>query len=102
MSVSAGTTNEAQAMMRTYEYHGYTLSVTVESDNTWSTSGAARRVGYVAIVSILRAGSTVAVFSPLRFGESGGRPFATEADAIMGGHSAARKIVDDLFSSEVG
>jgi hypothetical protein len=37
------------------------------------------------------------VYSPLRFGEARGRPFATEADALMGGYSAACKIVDDLF-----
>jgi len=42
----------------------------------------------------------MAVFSPLRFGEAGGHPFASEADALMGGYSAARRIVDDLFSDE--
>jgi hypothetical protein len=42
----------------------------------------------------------MAVFSPLRFGEAGGHPFATEADALMDGYSAARRIVDDLFSGE--
>jgi hypothetical protein len=39
----------------------------------------------------------MAVFSPLRFGGVGGHPFATKADALMGGHSAARRIVDDLL-----
>jgi hypothetical protein len=57
-------------------------------------------VGYVAIVKIFQAGNAMAVFSPLRFGESGGHPFATEADALMGGYSAARRIVDDLFNHE--
>jgi hypothetical protein len=38
----------------------------------------------------------MAEFSPLRFGEAGGHPFVTEADALMGGYSAARRIVDDL------
>jgi hypothetical protein len=86
---------------RTYEYHGYTLVVDVESDFSWRpNAGAAARAGYVAIVRILQAGNAVAVFSPLRFGEVGGRPFATEADALMGGYSAARRIVDDLFSHE--
>jgi len=86
-------------MARTYEYHGYTLEVTVESDFAWPQAGAkASRVGFVAIVRIFQAGTAVAVFSPLRFGEAGGRPFATEADAMMAGYSAARRIVDDLFS----
>ena len=84
-------------MTRTYEYHGYTLVVAVESDLSGRLAGGtAARVGYVAIVRIFRAGAAMAVFSPLRFGEAGGHPFATEADALMGGYSAARRIIDDL------
>jgi hypothetical protein len=51
-------------------------------------------------VKIFRAENAVAIFSPLRFGEAGGRPFKTEAEALMGGHSAAQRIVDDLFDRE--
>jgi hypothetical protein len=88
-------------MTRTYEYHGYTLVVAVESDLSWrQAGGTAARVGYVAIVRIFQAGNAMAVFSPLRFGEAGGHPFATEADALMAGYSAAQRIVDDLFSDE--
>jgi hypothetical protein len=86
-------------MNRTYEYHGYVLSVTVESTYRWSGHATPARVGDRVVVAILRGGTAVAVFSPLRFGESGSRPFATEADAIMGGYTAARKIVDDFFES---
>jgi hypothetical protein len=90
-----------QAMTRTYEYHGYTLVVAVESDiNSQLGGDAAACVGYVAIVRIFQAENAVAMFSPLRFGEAGGLPFVTEADALMGGYSAARRIVDDLFSQE--
>lgn len=87
-------------MTRTYEYHGYTIVVAVESDFSSQLGGAAARGGYVAIVRIFQADNAVAMFSPLRFGEAGGLPFVTEADALMGGHSAARRIVDDLFSHE--
>jgi hypothetical protein len=88
-------------MTRTYEYQGYTLVVAVESDSSWrQADGTAARVGYVAIVRIFRASAALAVFSPLRFGESGGHPFATEADVLMAGYNAARRIVDDLFSPE--
>jgi hypothetical protein len=88
-------------MTRTYEYHGYTLVVAVESDSSWrKAGGTAARVGYVAIVRIFQSGAAMAVFSPLRFGEADGRPFATEADALMDGYSAAQRIVDDLFSHE--
>jgi hypothetical protein len=88
-------------MTRTYEYHGYTLVVAVESGLSWGKAGRTpARLGYVAIVRVFQAGNSIAVFSPLRFGETGGNPFATEADALMGGYSAARRIVDDLFSRE--
>jgi hypothetical protein len=88
-------------MTRTYDYHGFTLEVGVESDFSWPRHASpARRAGFVATVRILRAGTAVALFSPLRFGSTGGRPFDTEADAIMGGYGAARKIVDDLFSQQ--
>ena len=86
-------------MTRTYEYHGYTLVVAVESDLSWrQAGGTAARVGYVAIVRIFQAGATLAVFSPLRFGEARGHLFATEAEALMGGYSAARRMVDDLLT----
>ncbi|MGF6575036.1 hypothetical protein ABH945_007165 [Paraburkholderia sp. GAS333] len=86
-------------MNRTYEYEGFTIQVGVESDFSWQQSPApARRTGFVATVRVFQAGHAVALFSPLRFGDTGGRPFTTEADALMGGYSAARKIVDDIFS----
>jgi hypothetical protein len=88
-------------MMRTYAYHGFTLQIAVESDFSFPpVKRSAARPGYVAVVRVFQAGNAVAIFSPLRFGEAGGRPFDTEADALMGGHSAARRIVDDLFGHE--
>jgi hypothetical protein len=88
-------------MMRTYEYQGFTLQVAVESDITFrSIKPTTARPGYVAIVKLFKGGNAVAVFSPLRFGEAGGRPFDTEVNALMGGYSAARRIVDDLFGHE--
>jgi hypothetical protein len=88
-------------MMRTYEYQGFTLQVSVESSLSFQPiKRPAARSGYVAVVRVFQAGNAVAMFSPLRFGEAGGRPFDTEVDALMGGYSAARKIVDDLFGND--
>jgi hypothetical protein len=88
-------------MTRTYEYHGYTLVVAVDSDSSWrQAGGTVARVGYAARIEIFQTGNAKAVFSPLRFGETRGHPFATEADALVGGYIAARRIVDDLFSHE--
>ncbi|CAG9227386.1 conserved hypothetical protein [Paraburkholderia tropica] len=85
-------------MLRNYEYQGYTFEVSVESDvMIGAVRHAPERAGYVAVVTISWRGQVVSVFSPLRFGEGGGRPFASDVDALMGGYSAARKIVDDFF-----
>ncbi|HTR08879.1 MAG TPA: hypothetical protein VMJ11_19955 [Paraburkholderia sp.] len=85
-------------MTRSYDYEGFTLEISVESDISIGLKKLEpARAGYVAVVRIFQAATTVAVFAPLRFGEVGGRPFTTESDALMGGYSAARKIVDDLF-----
>jgi hypothetical protein len=87
-------------MSRTYHYQGFDVEVIVEADFTWKGGRTAMGdVGYVAVVRICKAGAAVAVFSPLRFGESQGKPFLSEADALMGGYSAGRRIVDDLFHS---
>ena len=85
-------------MTRSYDYEGFTLKISVESDiRIGPDRREPTRPGYVAIVRIFQAANAVAVFSPVRFGEAYGRPFETEADALMGGYSAARKLVDDLF-----
>lgn len=85
-------------MTRTYEYEGFTLEIAVEADFAVGAKRLAqRRPGFIAIVSIFPASSPISTLSPIRLGEAGGRPFATEADALMGGYSAARKLVDDVF-----
>jgi hypothetical protein len=85
-------------MTRSYDYEGFTLEISVESDVCIGPNRREpKRSRYVAVVRIFHKADTVAVFSPLRFGEARGRPFASEADALMGGYSAACKIVDDLF-----
>ncbi|SAK79562.1 hypothetical protein AWB76_05344 [Caballeronia temeraria] len=84
----------------TYQYQGFDIEVSVEAGVNWRGGRAAsEEVGYVAVVRICKAGSAVAIFSPLRFGEAQGKPFPSEADALMGGYSAGRRIVDDLFDS---
>jgi hypothetical protein len=84
----------------TYQYQGFDIEVAVEADFNWRGGRTATgEVGYVAVLRICKAGAAVAVFSPLRFGESRGKPFLSEADALMGGYSAGRRIVDDLFHS---
>lgn len=90
-------------MLRSYEYGGYTVELVVEADfRVGSDKHLQTKPGYIAIVRIFRSGSPIATFSPLRFVDTRGRPFKTEADALLGGYSAARNIVDDLFSVREG
>lgn len=87
-------------MSRTYHYHGFDIEVAVETDLSWKARpSATTSMGFVAVVRICKAGASVAVFSPLRFGESRGKPFFSEADALMSGFSAGQRIIDDLFTS---
>jgi len=84
-------------MQRTYEYKGFTLDVRVEADFVMPTSHRrSMSVGYVALVKIVRGDAPLAAFSPLRLGDNAGQAFGSEGEALMGGYSAARKIVDDL------
>jgi hypothetical protein len=87
-------------MIHAYQYHGFDIAVAVEIDFSWKGGrGVPASVGYVAIVTISRTGAAVAVFSPLRLGESQGKPFISEIDALMSGYSAGRRVVDDLLTS---
>lgn len=89
-------------MTRTYEYEGFTLEISVEADFSIGAKRLAqRRPGFIAVVRIFQACSPVSALTPLRLGEAGGRPFTTEADAEMGGYSAARKLVDDVFCRDM-
>ncbi|MEM5328821.1 hypothetical protein VSR34_19810 [Paraburkholderia sp. JHI2823] len=86
-------------MYRSYEYGGFTLEVSVDVDAV--RIGPVREAQavpvYVAVVRISRDGHAMAIFSPLSFGVPRGSPFSSEIDALMGGYSAGRKIVDDFF-----
>ncbi|MCG5072705.1 hypothetical protein [Paraburkholderia tagetis] len=84
-------------MTRIYEYEGFRLEISIESDFNVYPSRRERTPGYIAIVNIFQADYAVALFSPLRFCDADGRPFVAEAAALMGGYGAARKLVDDLF-----
>jgi hypothetical protein len=88
-------------MTRIYQYEGFTLKVSVESNLTIGARRLTqRRPGYIAVVKIFRGARLVSPLSPLRFGETAGRPFSTEDNALMGGYSAARNLIDDVFCHE--
>ena len=85
---------------RTYDYRGYSISVSVEADFSFRPNAShAARIEYVAIIQIAHATNGKAVTSRLRLGDAGGRAFASEAEALMTGYGAARHMVDDLFAT---
>lgn len=85
-------------MIRTYEYKDFTVEVAVQS-NFSSALKKRNSIGYVVVATIARTGTTVAIFSPLRLGDSGGRSFSNESEALMTGYSAARRLVEDLLEA---
>ncbi|NLP60169.1 hypothetical protein [Paraburkholderia sacchari] len=89
-------------MKRTYERHGFTLEVTVESDFIFRpTERTIVCADYVVMVRVIRDGQVVAILPPIRLGTVDGQPFASEADALMSGYGAGRRIVDNLPSKEI-
>lgn len=90
-------------MKRIYDYLGFEVEVSVETNLTVADVGQSRDApGYLAIVTISKAAEPVSCFTPLRLGEADGRPFRNEADALMAGFSAGRRLIDDLGHNGCG
>ncbi len=87
-------------MNRNYEYRGYEISVSIETDFTLKPrSSHEGRITFVSIVRIAHTPSSIPVLSPLRLGDNDRTGFASEADALMAGCTAGKRIIDDLFAT---
>lgn len=89
-------------MKRSCDYRSHTIEVTVEVDPGRAAQDQSPETSFVAVVRIFRTGLARSVFSPLRFGEPGGRSFVSANDAFEGGFAAAQRIVDDLVLPDTG
>jgi hypothetical protein len=87
--------------MRKYQYKDFEIDVAVQSDVSWSRENERASTGYVVVVTISRMGAAVLTFSPLRLGDSNGKFFSSDTDALMVGYSAGRRIVDDLLGADI-
>ena len=87
--------------MRKYQYKGFELDVAVQADFSWSRENERASTGYVVVVTISRMGAAVFTFSPLRLGDSNGKSFSSDTDALMVGYNAGRRIVDDLLGTDI-
>jgi hypothetical protein len=86
--------------MRKYQYKDFEIDVAVQSDFSWSRENERASTGFVVVVTLSRIGAAGSTFSPLRLGDSDGRSFSSDTDALMVGYSAARRIVDDLLGAD--
>jgi hypothetical protein len=87
-------------MKRNYIFNAFT--VVVETDPVAPPSAAARLrapEGFFAIVQITTEQGTP-ITSPVRLSGAGERPFATEAEALMSGHTAGQRLIEDLARGE--
>lgn len=80
-------------MKRTYQHRGHTLHVSVET--VCRTRKGAAALDHVALLLI--SSDETMPFASLRIDRVAGRPFASEAEALMGGYGVGRSIVDKLI-----
>ncbi|MEM5422055.1 MULTISPECIES: hypothetical protein [Paraburkholderia] len=86
-------------MNRTYEYRGYAIRVGVEANGTLPLERLEiERPRYAAVVSIAAIDER-AVPSPLRIDNAAGLPFHSDIDALMGGYSAACRLIDEQLAA---
>jgi hypothetical protein len=82
-------------MKRIYHHRGHVLDVSVEA--VCRTQAGPAALDYVAVLLISSDKTKQAPFASLRIDRTAGRVFASEAEALMGGYSVGRSIVDKLI-----
>ena len=91
------------AMNRTYEYRGYAIRVGVEANGTVPLERSEiKRPRYAAVVSIASSDNPAAPSSALKIDDAAGLPFSSDIDALMGGYSAARRLIDEQLADTQG
>ncbi|MCP3724222.1 hypothetical protein M3I53_13950 [Paraburkholderia sp. CNPSo 3272] len=86
-------------MNRTYEYRGYTIRVGVEANGTVPLERPGiERPRYAAVVSITALDER-AFPLPLKIDTAAGLPFHSDIDALMGGYSEARRLIDEQLAA---
>jgi hypothetical protein len=82
-------------MKRIYHHRGHALDVSVEA--VCRTQEGRTALDYVAVLLISSEETQQAPFASLRLDRAAGRVFASEAEALMGGYSVGRSIIDKLI-----
>lgn len=90
-------------MQRDYDYKGYSIRVVTETVHASALGKVMMEDrGYLTVVEIYRPRGLIPCFPQLRLADHDDRRFATEVDALMGGYSAGRRVVDDVLSARIG
>ncbi|MGB8416264.1 hypothetical protein [Paraburkholderia sp.] len=90
-------------MKRIYDHLGFEVEVSAKTHLGVANASTSRYgPGYLAIVTIWKAGGPVSCFTPVRLGKADGRPLRNEADALMGGFSAGRRLINDQGHNDRG
>ncbi|MBN3857158.1 hypothetical protein G3N59_27620 [Paraburkholderia sp. Ac-20340] len=92
-------------MKRLYQHRGHAVDVSVEAQcPAWSTQdNPVTAPDYVAILTIyLNESHAQPLLGPLRIERMAGQVFASEVEALMGGFSEGRRLVDRLVESGEG
>jgi hypothetical protein len=85
-------------MHRLYRYQDFTIEVDAEPiDGIPGGKVLSMPVGYAAVVHI-SCGASSTTIQQLSFGQGDGRPFDSEAEALMRGYGAAQSIIDGLIT----
>jgi hypothetical protein len=90
-------------MKRLYQHRGHTIDVSVEAQcPAYPTQGNPTATpDYIAVLMIYSEESdAVPMLGPLRVERTTERVFASEAEALMGGFSEGRRIVDLRIESD--
>ena len=83
-------------MEKIYSYHGFEVTVKLESVRAVSSEFTyGPPVGFVAEVSICTADPKRPVGVPIRLVAEGNRVFSLEDDAFTAAFNAARRVIDD-------
>ena len=85
-------------MRRAYDYRGFEVTIEVESVSAVIVVGAVVASGGLVVRVAVRHRLSKRKFPPAHLSEEGERTFATEAEALMAGFSAAQRLIDDQLA----
>jgi hypothetical protein len=89
-------------MKRLYPHRGHAIDVSVEAQcPAFPTHDSSTATNYIAILTIYSDESqSQPILGPLRIERTTGHAFVSEAEALMGGFSEGRRLVDLHIESD--